>query len=279
MTLAMPIYQTTNTPRRGVLRYSRAGIAAAAGCFLIFVVVTMARARNIKPGLYKNDELAECSIWARFIFPGLWMLADREGRLEDRPKKIKAELLPFDGADADELLQELADHKFILRYTNEDGAFIQIRTFKAHQNPHYSEKPSVIKPPSLPEFQSIDGEGFQESPGALQGEPCLNEGVKPADSLFIDSLIPDSPNPDPLHSRSKERKTSGILRWFRGMVRGLPPQGGKGGCGESLRPRLDASRRRHAFVGHSAFCSIACWKRREVHPSPGELVERRALQR
>ena len=35
----------------------------------------MARARNIKPGFYKNEDLAECSLTARFIFPGLWMLA------------------------------------------------------------------------------------------------------------------------------------------------------------------------------------------------------------
>ncbi|MCX8018393.1 MAG: hypothetical protein N2690_10910, partial [Rhodocyclaceae bacterium] len=59
------------------------------------------RARNIKPGFYKNEDLAECSVWARLIFPGLWMMADRDGRLEDRPKRIKAELLPFDAVDVD----------------------------------------------------------------------------------------------------------------------------------------------------------------------------------
>ena len=39
------------------------------------------RARDIKPGFFKNDQLAECSMAARLLFPGLWMLADREGRL------------------------------------------------------------------------------------------------------------------------------------------------------------------------------------------------------
>jgi len=33
---------------------------------------------------------------ARLLYPGLWMLADREGRLEDRPLRIKAEILPYD---------------------------------------------------------------------------------------------------------------------------------------------------------------------------------------
>lgn len=107
----------------------------------------MARARSIKPGLYKNEDLAECSVWARYIWPGLWMLADREGRLEDRPKRIKAELLPFDNADMDKLLQELHDGGFLVRYQNEEGRFIQILKFKEHQSPHFTEKASVIDPP------------------------------------------------------------------------------------------------------------------------------------
>lgn len=86
----------------------------------------MARARNIKPGFYRNEDLAECSIWARHIFPGLWMLADREGRLEDRPKRIRAEILPFDMVDVDPLLNELAARGFIGRYEVNGKRWIQI---------------------------------------------------------------------------------------------------------------------------------------------------------
>ena len=69
----------------------------------------MARARNIKPGFFKNEELAECSLAARLCFPGLWLLADREGRLEDRPKRIKGELFPFDTFEVGPLLDELPE--------------------------------------------------------------------------------------------------------------------------------------------------------------------------
>jgi hypothetical protein len=55
----------------------------------------VARSRNIKPGFFLNDELAECEPLARILFAGLWCIADREGRLEDRPKRIKAEVLPY----------------------------------------------------------------------------------------------------------------------------------------------------------------------------------------
>jgi uncharacterized phage protein (TIGR02220 family) len=142
----------------------------------------MARARNIKPGLYKNEDLAECSIWARFIFPGLWMLADREGRLEDRPKRIKAELLPFDSQSVEPLLSELADKGFIYRYDADGVAAIQILGFLKHQSPHYSEKPSVIKPP--------------ENLEASEKQVVLKVGPQPPDSLNPDLLNPDSLIPE-----------------------------------------------------------------------------------
>lgn len=149
----------------------------------------MARARNIKPGFYKNEDLAECSIWARFIFPGLWMMADREGRLEDRPKRIKAELLPFDSHDADPLLRELESRGFIVRYQIDGTSFIQISKFLEHQAPHYSEKPSVIKPHVFQETTIDDGSVKTGKEVSLRG------GRNPLnpESLFTESLSPPTP--------------------------------------------------------------------------------------
>jgi hypothetical protein len=48
----------------------------------------MARSRNIKPGFFTNDELAECHPLGRLLFAGLWTIADKRG-LDDRPKKLK----------------------------------------------------------------------------------------------------------------------------------------------------------------------------------------------
>lgn len=108
----------------------------------------MSRARNIKPGFFKNDLLAECSPLARLLFAGLWCEADREGRLEDRPKRIKAECLPYDETECDDLLNELAAHGFITRYVVEGTGYIAINEFAKHQNPHQRELPSVIPAPS-----------------------------------------------------------------------------------------------------------------------------------
>ena len=107
----------------------------------------MARARNIKPGFFKNEFLAEMSAETRLLFIGLWTLADREGRLEDRPKRIKAELFAFDMFDVDSMLNRLQDDGFVVRYEVEGQKLIEVCNFVKHQDPHYREKASELPPP------------------------------------------------------------------------------------------------------------------------------------
>lgn len=99
----------------------------------------MARSRLIKPGFFLNEQLAELPFAGRLLFAGLWTLADRDGRLEDRPKRIKAAIFPFDDVDVDDLLAGLSDRGFILRYQAEAVAVIQIVKFAEHQTPHPRE--------------------------------------------------------------------------------------------------------------------------------------------
>lgn len=104
----------------------------------------MARARNIKPSFFTNEQLSECSMAARLLFIGLWTLADRDGRMEDRPKKIRAEVFPYDNCDCDPLLDELVQRGFIVRYSIDGGKYISIPNFVKHQSPHPKEKASTI---------------------------------------------------------------------------------------------------------------------------------------
>jgi hypothetical protein len=104
----------------------------------------MARARNIKPGLFSNELLVELPAFDRLMFIGLWCLADREGRLEDRVKRIKIELLPCDDYDVDAGLNRLAASGFISRYQVAGQAVIEIVNFQKHQSPHGSEKDSTL---------------------------------------------------------------------------------------------------------------------------------------
>lgn len=109
----------------------------------------MARARNIKPGLFKNEILGVADPLYTILFEGLWMLADREGRLEDRPLRIKGEVFPYrDGIDASAMLDWLQASGFILRYVVDGKGCILILEFKKHQNPHKNEEPSKIPAPN-----------------------------------------------------------------------------------------------------------------------------------
>lgn len=99
----------------------------------------MARTRALKPQYFKNDLLAECQPLARLLFAGLWCMADAEGRLEYRPLRVKAEILPYDNCDVDELVLELEQRGFVRRYRVEDVTVLVVPKFLEHQRPHPKE--------------------------------------------------------------------------------------------------------------------------------------------
>jgi len=137
------------------------------------------RARNVKPGFFKNDILAECDLLARILFAGLWCLADREGRLEYRPKKIKAEVLPYDNCNIEKLIGQLAERQFITTYDVDGVFYIQINAFQKHQNCHMREPESTIPAPvqhgaSTVQAPGEHGSGPAESPLLNPESPLLN---------------------------------------------------------------------------------------------------------
>ena len=108
----------------------------------------MPRIRTIKPDFFLDDELATLDIYARMVFIGLWTQADKEGKLEDKPKKLKVTILPYDNKDIDKLLWLLAESKFIQRYEANGKKYIKITNFNKHQRPHHTEQPSSIPEPN-----------------------------------------------------------------------------------------------------------------------------------
>ena len=130
------------------------------------------RARNIKPGFFDNEELAEGGPCAQILFEGLWCLADREGILENRPARIKAKLFPYydpkdyGGKNIHELLNFLATKKFVRFYSADGYNLISITNFKKHQSPHGTEKASTFPPPP-----PVHGE-ITVNPPLKNGEPA-----------------------------------------------------------------------------------------------------------
>lgn len=111
----------------------------------------MARTRNLKPRFFTNEELAGCGPYAMLLYAGLWTIADCEGRLEDRPVRIKTEVQPYFDTNPEELLATLAKAGFIRRYIADGRRYIQIDTFRRHQKPHQNEESEIPPPPMVVE--------------------------------------------------------------------------------------------------------------------------------
>ena len=163
----------------------------------------MARARSLKPAIFKNEVLGTADLIYTVLFEGLWTLADREGRLEDRPLRIKAELFPYrDGIDVDDALGWLHDQGFIVRYQAEGGRYIAVLNFLKHQKPHKNEQKSDIPAPTLGKSHgrrvraATANGGTTTDQGTTKVVPTpANGGSPPASSLTPLTLLSDSLDP------------------------------------------------------------------------------------
>ena len=153
----------------------------------------MARSRGIKPSLFKNEILGVADPLYTLLFEGLWCLADREGRLEDRPLRIRGEIFPYrEGLDIAGMLDWLQAEKFIQRYEAEGKKCIMVLEFVKHQNPHKNEAPSELPAPM---FTALE-QHSEAVPNKSEQSPNKSEalGLTPdscsltPDSLFSDSL-------------------------------------------------------------------------------------------
>ena len=149
----------------------------------------------MKPGFFKNEELADLGPEAQLLFSGLWTLADRKGRLEDRPRRIKAELFPFYEVDVNALLGGLSTGSFILRYQIDGVSYIQINNFEKHQNPHIKEQESTIPAPGLNGASS----GISGTCPADSLNP-LTDSLNPITTLS--GLPPDAPIPKKINNHN-----------------------------------------------------------------------------
>ena len=143
----------------------------------------MARARNIKPSFFTNELLGTEDPMVSLTFAGLWCLADKEGILEDRPLRIKAELFPYrENLDVNGYLTVLQRLGFIHRYVVNGVGYLQVINFEKHQCPHHTEKSK-----KYPKYHDVKD---------LTVKSPLSNGEKQvltrSDSLIPDSLIPNS---------------------------------------------------------------------------------------
>ena len=220
----------------------------------------MARARNIKPGLFKNEILGVADPIYTLLFEGLWVLADREGRLEDRPLRIKAEIFPYrDGLSVDEMLNWLQANGFIRRYVARGKKCIVVCEFVKHQNPHKNESESELPAPE------DDGAKPEEI-----GRTSEFIGSTRADSLSSDSLNSDSIF-EPNGSVGKSADQPGFAEFWKTW----PPNDRKQAKGKCLAAwkKAGAERDAAAVLAHvERLKDSESWKKQGGQFVPAPLV-------
>jgi hypothetical protein len=146
----------------------------------------MARARNIKPAFFVNDDLAEnnCAL-GRILFIGLWTIADYKGDLEWRAGRIKTQLLPYDDCDIKKLAINLDKSGFVRFYSDGDKVYLNISNFMKHQNPHKNERDGGSDIPVYSDYlrQAVDLSTLTINLDNSGLKPN-QDGTNPADSLI-----------------------------------------------------------------------------------------------
>lgn len=146
----------------------------------------MARARNIKPAFFQNEELAELKPIERLAFIALWTVCDFKGCLEYRAKRLKIQLLPYDNCDIESIINNLDKSGFIRIYSVQGQQYIKVVNFEKHQNPHKNEREAGSDLPDITENDNKINEMKKD------GTNTDFVGTDRADSLL---LIPDSLKP------------------------------------------------------------------------------------
>ena len=170
------------------------------------------RMRRITPEFFIDDTLADMQPLGRLLFVGLWCLADREGRLVDRPRRIKVQVLPYDDCDVDALLAELEQGGFIQRYEVAGNRYVQIlNDYWKQQRPHSSERASEIPAPDV------------VNPGAPPWSTQVNHRGQPRCATVVNPGAPPW-STQVNHRRERTITPFGVASY--GNSTGMPKNGG-----------------------------------------------------
>jgi len=158
------------------------------------------RARNIKPGFFENEELAELSFECRLLYIGLWCYADREGRFEWRLKRIKALIFPYDlKLDIEKMLNVMTCKGHVMTYNCNGKKYGFLPTFKNHNNPHPHEAKSKCPDPKNFIKQTDNNNVIKCNDMSME----CNADIMNPDIMNPDIMNPDIMNPDEKKSSKK----------------------------------------------------------------------------
>jgi hypothetical protein len=169
----------------------------------------MARIRYLKPDFFLDEDLSEQPFENRLGYQGLWCYADREGRLEDSPKRLKAQIFPYDDIDMEKVLKELSKKPFIKRYLVDGRKYLQIINFNKHQKPHHTEQNSIIPPCSNGDKPLDNGSA------TVQTQEGMEKGMEKIKikGMEKNTTIPANNAGNPIVDQTSKKQKETILNW------------------------------------------------------------------
>lgn len=146
----------------------------------------MARARLLKAEFFEDEKLNALPFGARLLYEALWCLADREGRLEDRPTRVAAFAFPPMGHEKLQAqarravpawIDALVDADCLQRYEVDGEPYLLIRKWEKHQRVHPNEPKSSLPQPletignqRNPKVTNVAGSGKRSGSGSRSGK-------------------------------------------------------------------------------------------------------------
>lgn len=151
----------------------------------------MARIRTIKPEFFTSEDIVSMTPLSRLFYVSLWCEADREGRLEWKPRTFKIRYFPVDDCDIETVAKELCDRGLIHLYEADGHTYAEIPSFKKHQ---------VI---NNREAQSCIPARVKAASPRVQGEGKGRKGKEPATSTRFDDFWETWPKSERKHDKAK----------------------------------------------------------------------------
>lgn len=166
------------------------------------------RKREISPSFWKDERVWKLSNDAKLFYVGLMQVADRDGRMIDKPFEIGVEAWPWAPGDAPKLLDEIVSVGLLGRYQVQDQRLLAfpLKAWRAHQRPHPKERASLL--PRNPLETDVAEGAPQPGKGAPKGAPRSSPAGKRSSPAARDLLGPSGPS-GPSGSSETDRDRSG----------------------------------------------------------------------
>ncbi len=122
-------------------------------------MVTVARIRSIKPQFWLDEDLATLAPFARLLYIGLWNHADDRGVFQYRPRRLKAQIFPYDDLSEEAMIVFLDGLESLGKFTRfevEGEEFGFLVNFSKHQKINRPSKYGFVDAALIPQYSNSE---------------------------------------------------------------------------------------------------------------------------